>query len=85
VNALENHIKTLQGENDALKEQLAGADARSEKFAADFAARDARAVAELAAERERADKAIAALGRLADQIAALAEARCSWWPWWRAG
>jgi hypothetical protein len=35
--------------------------------------------AQLADAKARADKAIAALGTLADQIAAMAEARRPWW------
>jgi len=67
VTALESHIKTLQGDNEALKEQLAGA-------AADLAA-------DLAAERDRADKAIAAFASLADRLDALAAEQAR--PWWK--
>ena len=88
MNALESLIKTLQGENDVLKEQLraeadrlAGAEARAEKQAADFAERDARAAADLAHERARADKAIAAFAALAERLDALAAERAR--PWWR--
>ena len=73
VHALESHIKTLQGENDVLKEQLADAKARSDKLVADFAARDARAAADLAAERAKTEKAIAAAEARAAQEAAKTE------------
>ena len=88
MNALESLIKTLQGENDVLKEQLraeadrlACTEARAEKQAADFAERDARAAADLAHERARADKAIAAFAALAERLDALAAERAR--PWWR--
>ncbi len=81
VNALESHIKTLQGDNDALREQLAASEARGERLAADYAAREAKSAAELDAERERADKAIAAFVALADRLDALAAERSK--PWWR--
>jgi septal ring factor EnvC (AmiA/AmiB activator) len=81
VNALESHIKTLQGDNDALREQLAASEARGERLAADYAARDAKSAAELDAERERADKAIATFAALADRLDALAAERSK--PWWR--
>jgi hypothetical protein len=50
--------------------QLAAADARAEKQAAEFSA-----------ERERADKAIAAFAQLADRLDALAADRAR--PWWK--
>jgi hypothetical protein len=62
VTALDSHIKTLQAENEALKEQFAAAEARADKQAADFAARDAERVADLVAERARAEKQAADLG-----------------------
>jgi len=37
VTALESHIKTLQGENEALKEHLAAEQAKTEKAIAAFA------------------------------------------------
>ena len=75
VTALENHIKTLQGENDALRQQL-----RAE--ADRLAAAEARA----AQEAEKVGQAIAAFASLADRLDAMAEAnqRRSWWPWRRA-
>jgi hypothetical protein len=73
VNALESHIKTLQGENDVLKEQLAGAEARTEKQAADFAERDARAAADLAAEKAKAEKASAEFAAMVDRLTTLAD------------
>jgi len=81
VTALESHIKTLQGENEALKEQLATAEARADKQAAEFAARDTERVADLAAERARTEKAINAFADLARQLNALAASRAR--PWWR--
>jgi hypothetical protein len=67
VTAVESHIKTLQGDNEALRAQLA--------------ASEARAAADLAAERTRADKAITAFASLADKLDALAAERAR--PWWR--
>ena len=81
VTALESHIKTLQGENEALKEQLATAEARADKQTAEFAARDTERVADLAAERARTEKAINAFADLARQLNALAASRAR--PWWR--
>ena len=81
VHALESHIKTLQGENEALKEQLraeadrlAASEARSETQAADL-------VADLVAERARTEKAIEAFASLAERLDALAAERAR--PWWR--
>jgi chromosome segregation ATPase len=62
VNALESHIKTLQGDNDALREQLAASESRSEKLASDYAAREAKSAAELAAAEARTEKLAAELG-----------------------
>jgi N-acetyl-beta-hexosaminidase len=70
VHALESHIKTLQGENEVLKQQLAAADAR-----------DAQHVAALAAEQARTSQAIEAFAALADRLDALAAERHR--PWWR--
>jgi len=52
VTALESHIKTLQGDNEALKERLDAAEARADKAIAAFAALAERLDA-LAAERSR--------------------------------
>ena len=59
LKALEAHVATL-------KEQLAAAEARADKQAADFAARDAERVAQLGAERARAERQA---GESAEQIA----------------
>ena len=80
VHALESHIKTLQGEAEALKarlrieaDRLAAAEARAEKQAAELGA-------DLAAERAKTEKAIAAFRALADRLDALAAERArSWW------
>ena len=61
VTALESHIKSLQGENEALREQFAAAEARAGKQAAEFAARDAERLAMLAAEQAKTAHGIAAL------------------------
>ncbi len=74
THALESHIKTLQGDNEALKEQLA-----AERAA--FAAREAALAGDLTAEKARADKAIAAFAALAERLDALAAERAR--PWWR--
>jgi hypothetical protein len=52
AHALESHIKTLQGENEALKQQLAAEQAQTEKAIAAFASLAERLDA-LAAERTR--------------------------------
>ncbi len=54
VHALESHIKTLQGENEALKEQLVAAEARA---------------AQEAARADKAVDAIASLARALDELA----------------
>jgi hypothetical protein len=73
VHALESHIKTLQGELEASKEQLA-----TERSA--FAADKTTLAGDLAAERSRADQAIAVFASLADKLDELAQAhRRSWW------
>ena len=94
THALESHIKTLQGDNEALKERLAEAEAqfaaaetRIENLLADLADRgaqhaDERAVlvAQIAAERANAEKAIAAFAALAERLDALAAAnQRTWW------
>jgi hypothetical protein len=92
VTALESYIKTLQGEVETLKQKLDAADtqlaveraaseARAERQAGDFAAREAAFAVDLAAERARADKAIAAFASLAERLDALATERAR--PWWR--
>jgi hypothetical protein len=70
VHALESHIKTLQGDKDALLQQLAGAEARI-----------AEQAASLAAEKAMTEKAIAAFASLAERLDALAAERAR--PWWR--
>ena len=87
VTALESHIKTLQGDNEGLKERLAAAETRIENLLADLADRgaqhaDERAVlvAQIAAERANAEKAIAVFAALADRLDALAAAnQRTWW------
>ena len=81
VTALESHIKTLQGENETLKQHFAAADGRAERLAAELAARDAQHAAELKAEQTQTEKAIAAFSSLAEQLDALAAERAR--PWWR--
>ena len=81
INALEAHVETL-------KEQLAAAQDRAEKLAAEVANRDAKHAADLVAERAKveaerakADKAIAEFGALADALTKIAAERMR--PWWR--
>jgi len=74
IKALEAHVSTL-------KEQLAAAEARADKQAAEFSARDAERLAMLAAERARTEKAIDAFRALAERLDALAAERAR--PWWR--
>src|SRR5208337_4326955 len=80
VISLESHIKTLQGENEATKEQLAEARARLaaaetllEKQAAELTDRTAQHAADLVAERATTEKAIAAFSALADRLDALTD------------
>jgi hypothetical protein len=75
AHAFESHIRTLQGDNEALKEQLA-----AERAA--FAARETALEGNLAAERARTDAAISAFRTLADRLDDLA-AEHSRRPWWR--
>ena len=77
VHALESHIKTLQGENETLKQQLAAAEAR---LAAANAC-DAQQAASLVAEQAKTEKAIAAFASLANRLDALAAEHAK--PWWR--
>ena len=67
-------IKALEAHVETLKAQLAAAEARIDKQAAESAA-------ELAAERARSEKAIEAFAALAERLDALAAARSR--PWWR--
>jgi hypothetical protein len=71
---------TTAAEREArLVAQLAGAEARAEKQAAEFAARDAERLAMLTAEQARTTQAIAAFEQLALKLEALAEARRPLW------
>ena len=81
MTALESHIKTLQGENETLRQHFAAAAARADKLEADFAARDAQHAAELAVAEAQVARAIAAFGSLATSFDALAAERAE--PWWR--
>ena len=81
VTAFESHIKTLQAENEALREQFAAAEARAEKQAADFAERDAERLAMLTGEQAKTEKAISAFASLVERLDALAAERAR--PWWR--
>ena len=74
VTALESHIKTLQGENETLMQQLTASEARAERQASDFAARDAQRAADLAAEQAKTTQAICAFADLARRLDVLAEA-----------
>ena len=62
-------IKVLEAHVETLKEQLAAAEVRAEKLAADFAERDAERAVDLATERTRTEKAIAAAEARAAQEA----------------
>lgn len=70
VTALQAHNDTLKADIEALRVQLAAADARLVDAGAD-----------LAAERARTEKAISAFASLADRLDALAAERAK--PWWR--
>ena len=79
VAALESHVATLKAELehraaelDALKAQLAAADASASEGIH-------KLEVQLAAERERADKAISAFERLAERLEAMAAAKRPWW------
>jgi septal ring factor EnvC (AmiA/AmiB activator) len=77
THALESHIKTLQADVEALKEQLAASSRREARLVADLAAEQAKT----AQEADKAGKAIAAFAALAESFDALASARTK--PWWR--
>ena len=64
VHALESHIKTLQGENETLKQQLAAADARA---------------AQEAEKAGKAIEAFADLARRLDALAEANQQRRPWW------
>jgi chromosome segregation ATPase len=64
VHALESHIKTLQGDNEMLKEHLATAELR---------------LAEAEAERARAIEAFASLADRLDELAAANQRARPWW------
>ena len=64
-----------------MKEQLAAAEARAEKLAAEFADRDTEHLAMLTAEQVKTEKAIGAFAALAERLDALAAERSR--PWWR--
>jgi hypothetical protein len=68
MHAVEAHNATLKADVERLEAQLTYEKART-----------TATEVQLAEANARADKAIAALGALADQIAALAEARKPWW------
>jgi hypothetical protein len=69
VENLQSTIEMLKERNAAVEAQAAAADARLERQAADFAAREAQHAVEMAAERERADKALAELRAHERQLA----------------
>jgi hypothetical protein len=89
--ALENHIKTLQADKEALTQDLAATRAdlsahvaslkiENERLAGQFAGAEARAGEEAA----KTAQAIAAFEALARRLEAMAEAkRPSWWRWLR--
>ena len=67
-----------------MKQQLAAAEARAEKLAAELTDRDGALASERAkveAERTKADKAIAEFAALADALTRIAAERVR--PWWR--
>jgi hypothetical protein len=74
IAALEGHVATLKADVERLEAQLAAAEARSEKQAAELGV-------DLAAERAKTEKAIAAFAALAERLDALAAERAR--PWWR--
>jgi hypothetical protein len=79
THALESYIKTLQSENEALKQDLtttrADLSAHIETLRGQLAGAEARAGEEAA----KTAQAIAALQSLAERIETLAEARRPWW------
>jgi hypothetical protein len=84
THALESHIKTLQAENEALKQDLtttrADLSAHVETLKAQLAGAEARASEESA----KTAQAIAAFEAIARRLEAMAEAkRPSWWRWLR--
>jgi hypothetical protein len=79
IKALRDQLTTAVERETRLVAQLAGAEARAEKQAVEFAARDAERRAMLTAEQARTTQAIAAFESLATRLEALAEARRPWW------
>jgi hypothetical protein len=79
VTALESHIKTLQTENEGLKQDLsttrADLSAHVETLKAQLAGAEARAGEEAA----KTERAIAAFESLAVKLEAMAEGRRPWW------
>ena len=82
-------IKALSAHVETLKQQLAAAEARAEKLAAELTDRDGALASERAkveAERTKADKAIAEFAALADALTRIAAERVRpWWRRWLAG
>lgn len=77
-------IKALSAHVETMKQQLAAAEARAEKLAAELTDRDGALASERAkveAERTKADKAIAEFAALADALTRIAAERVR--PWWR--
>ena len=62
-------IRVLEAHVDTLKAQLAGAEQRVEKQAAEFAAREARHAADLAVERTLADRMSARVDQMSADLA----------------
>jgi hypothetical protein len=81
VSALQNHIKTLATENEALKQDLAMTRADLSAHVETLKGQLAGAEARAGEESAKTDRAIAAFADLADRLDVLAAERAR--PWWR--
>jgi hypothetical protein len=75
-------IAWLEADLAEARARAEAAEARIERVATEFAARDAAHADQLAAERHRADRAREALSAAADRLIAIIEANAAR-PWWR--
>jgi hypothetical protein len=69
IETLQAHIDSLKVHTETLKGQLAAAEARAEKQACEFAARDARHLSDLNVERTLADRMSARVDQMTAELA----------------
>jgi hypothetical protein len=79
VTSLENHIKTLRAENEALKQDLTASRADLSAHVETLKVQLATAEARAGEEAAKTAQAIAAFEQLALKLEAIAEARRPWW------